>query len=116
MPDHTHTLTNGAAHVAIFCLNKGLSSIDDIFTGGSLSLKLKAAKRLPAPLPDEKQIAYDERIETWTCQPFGEVVMEESERDILKQAIKTVAEKKELPSNEYTVELISILGLNKKQP
>lgn len=118
--EHTLTLTNGAAHVAIACLQNGLTSIDDIYIGGLLMLKFRPAKKLPKQDDGEKQQAYEERISAWMDSPFGDgsLVVDEAERDALKTAMKELETKKALPSGpfrEYVAELIALLGLNKPQ-
>lgn len=110
---HKLTLTNGGAHYAIDFLSKGLESIDDIFAGTSFRKKLKAAKSPPKPNEGEKQLEYSERIDAWLESPFGDVIPEEDERDALKNAMKNLAAKKQLPSNDYTAELSLQLGLVK---
>lgn len=117
---HTLTLTNGAAHYAIDFLSKGLESIDDIFAGTGLRKKLKAAKYPPKANEGEMQFEYRERIDLWLESCFGDVEVEEEERDALKRAMKTLEQKKvmangekALPSNDYTAELSLQLGLVK---
>lgn len=107
----TITTSNGAAHTAVFCLQNGLNSIDDIYVGGGLSVKLRAAKRPPPPEKDELAFAYEPRVEAWMDADFGELEMTEPERDCLKQAIKNMAEQKKLPSTVWAAELIGKIGL-----
>lgn len=108
-------ITNGAAHSAFGFLKQGLSSLDDIYTGGSISKKLKGAKSPPAPKSGEINHEYEPRLEEWLDAPYPAFEVDEEERDVLKVAIKALAEKKQLPSHQYTVELIELLGLNKKE-
>lgn len=124
---HTIKLTNGAAHVAIACLVHGLSSPSDIWTAGQLRAKFKAAKKMPEPLETEKRLlptgeevllpAYRIRADAWLEAPFGEVTLEEEEREVLKAAVLALSKKEQLPKNEFidaTTELVGLLGLSKK--
>lgn len=125
---HKHSMTNGAAHVAFACLVNGLEDTADIWTAGQLRAKLKAAKNIPSPTAEEKKAlptgeelilsAYKERIEAWMDASFGEVTMEEDEREVLKSAMTNLSSKGRLPKGEFidaTMELIGLMGLNKKR-
>jgi len=125
---HKLTLTNGAAHVAWACLMHGLTDPADIWTGGQFRGKLKAAKKTPLPLETEKlkladggeglTPAYQDRVEAWMEEPFGEIFVDEDEREVLKLAVQNLGKKEQLPKNQFidaTTELIGLLGLNKKR-
>lgn len=131
MEPTTHTLkfSNGSAHVAIAILTHGLNDPADIWIGGQLRNKLKAAKKTPAALDSEKvklpdgneglTPAYQERLEAWLEAPLGEIVLDEDERDTLKAAVQNLAKKEQLAKFanfiDATAELIGLLGLNKKR-
>ncbi len=126
---HKVTFSNGAAHVAHAILTHGLNDPADIYTGGQLRAKLKAAKKTPAALDTEKRTlpngeeillpAYQERLDKWLELPLGEITMDEDEREVLKSAVQNLAKKEML--NKFanfidaTTELIGLLGLNKKR-
>lgn len=126
---HKHTLSNGAAHVAYAILVHGLNDPADIWTGGQLRNKLKAAKKTPAALDTEKQRlpngeeillpAYQERLETWLESPMGEIVMDEDERETLKSAVQNLAKKDQLSKFANFIdpltEIIGLLGMSKKR-
>lgn len=126
---HKHTLSNGAAHVAYAILVHGLNEPADIWTGGQLRNKLKAAKKTPVALDAEKQKlptgdeillpAYQERLEAWLESPMGEIVMDEDERETLKSAVQNLTKKEQLSKFanfiDSLTELIGLLGLNKKR-
>lgn len=116
MSTHTHTLSNGAAHIACASLQRGLSDFAHIFTAGGVMKRLASVKRLPSPEKDENDMTYTQRIEAWMEQPFGEVELEEDERETLKEAVRGMKEKKILPDGIYqgaVAELIGHLGLHK---
>lgn len=131
MTPTTHSLkfSHGAAHVAIAILTHGLNDPADIWTGGQVRNKLKAAKKTPAALeaekiklPDGTEVltpAYQERIEAWLESSFGEITLDEDERDTLKTAVQNLAKKEQLSKFanfiDATAELIGLLGLNKKR-
>lgn len=110
---HKITLTNGSANLAYGCLQQGLKTIDDIFIGGSVAVKLKGAKTPPKREKDETDRDYSDRIDKWSDEPFGEVELEEDQRDTLKKAVRSMAEEKKLYMTDSSVSLISQLGLNK---
>lgn len=126
---HKHILSNGAAHVAYAILVHGLNEPADIWTGGQLRNKLKAAKKTPVALDTEKQKlpsgeeillpAYHERLEKWLESPLGEIVMEEDEREVLKSAVQNLTKKEQLSKFanfiDSLTELIGLLGLSKKR-
>lgn len=112
----TFNLSNGAAHVAIACLQSGLTAIEDIYVGGSLALKLKKAKILPTPEKTENQLTYNDRTEKWLSAPFGELSMSKEEIEVLNSAFKTMEEKKSLPVGVFfdaTLEVIQLLKSTK---
>lgn len=110
-------ITNGAAHTALAILQKGLTSIDDIYVGGRLSLKLKKAKQVPKSEQSESIADYEDRVQAWLDKDYEEIEVPEDERDCLKTAMKSIEEKKAFPEGmfrEYVVELIKLLGLSNK--
>lgn len=112
---HQLNLTNGAAHVAIAYL-QSLNTIEWVWPAGSLMPKLKSAKRPPVKNDGEKNEAYEARVTEWYVADFGEVELEEDQRDALKQAIKNASDNKSLIGGafmDFTVELIGKLGLSK---
>ena len=113
MTTHKHRLSNGAAHVAVDILSRGITSLDDMWAGGSLMAKLKPAKRLPPPGKEESGADYQDRIEAWLESDLGEVEMTELERDTLKSAVKALDVQKKLIMSAGMVELIGHLGLNR---
>lgn len=109
------SLTNGAAYWGFILLAQSKPSIENLFLAGSLAVKLKSAKSIPASLPNELQGEYQTRVDDWMDKGFAPSPLEvtNEEWEFARSLLRDAAGRKELPGNYHVAALATAFELDK---